>query len=189
MTRSTAVPPAHGQSQPANSGKPDSPFRGQESSRRAEALAARLEAGAALLAELAESLTEAEWSTRVRDGRTVGVIVHHVASMYPIEMDAAHTIASGKPLVGVTWEVIADINGKHAREHAAVGKAEALALLKQNSQVAASAIRRFTDTELDTAAPFSLSFDAPMTAQFVLEDHPVRHSWHHLARIKAALGR
>ncbi len=158
-------------------------------SHRAEALATRLEAGAALLAEIAEDLTEAEWNTRVRDGRTVGVIIHHVASMYPIEMDAARTIASGKPLAGVTWEVIAGLNAQHAREHAAVTKADALALLKRNSQAAAAAIRRFTDLELDTAAPFSLSFDAPMTAQFVLEDHAVRHSWHHLARILAALGR
>ena len=47
----------------------------------------------------------------------------------------------------------------------------------------------FTDAELDQAAPFSLSFDAPVTAQFVIEDHALRHSWHHLARIRAALGR
>jgi len=42
---------------------------------------------------------------------------------------------------------------------------------------------------LDRAAPFSLAFGAPVTAQFVLEDHAVRHSWHHLARIREALGR
>jgi len=28
-----------------------------------------------------------------------------------------------------------------------------------------------------------------MTAQFVIEDHALRHSWHHLAKIKKALGR
>jgi len=28
-----------------------------------------------------------------------------------------------------------------------------------------------------------------VTAQFVIEDHAVRHSWHHLAKIKRALGR
>jgi hypothetical protein len=42
---------------------------------------------------------------------------------------------------------------------------------------------------LDRAAPFSLSFHAPVTAQFVIEDHALRHSWHHLARIRSALGR
>jgi hypothetical protein len=44
-----------------------------------------------------------------------------------------------------------------------------------------------TDAELDSAAPASLYFDAPVTAQFMLEDHAVRHSYHHLARIRAAL--
>jgi DinB family protein len=180
MSKSTTAP--SNQHQESRSAEP-------ARSLRAKSLAARLEQGAALLAEFAESMTDAEWNTRVRDGRTVGVIVHHVASMYPIEMDAARTIASGKPVVGVTWELIADINAQHARENAATTKADALALLRRNSQTAASGIRQFSDAELDTAAPFSLSFDAPMTAQFVLEDHPVRHSWHHLARIHAALGR
>jgi hypothetical protein len=34
-----------------------------------------------------------------------------------------------------------------------------------------------------------LSSGAPMTAQFVIEDHALRHSWHHLAKIRAALKR
>jgi len=157
-------------------------------SNRANALATTLETGAALLAELAEGLTDAQWNQKVRDGRTIGVIVHHVASMYPIEMDVARTVASGQAVAGVSWEVVADINAKHAKENASVTKQAALALLKTNSQAAAAGIRKFTDAELDTAAPFSLAFDAPMTAQFVLEDHAVRHSWHHLARIKAVLG-
>ena len=95
-------------------------------SRRADLLATRLEAGVAQLAELAEGLSEAEWRTTVRDGRPVGVIVHHVANMYPIEIDVARTVAGGKPVEGVTWEVVADINAKHAVEKANVTKAEEL---------------------------------------------------------------
>jgi hypothetical protein len=160
-------------------------------SERAEALATRLETGAALLADFAETITDAEWGSQVgvRDGRTIGVIVHHVATVYPIEVSFARTIASGTPVAGFTWEDLANANAQHARENAAVTREAALALLRRNSRDAAAAIRGFSDAELDTAAPFSLSFDAPMTAQFVLEDHAVRHSWHHLARIRAALGR
>jgi hypothetical protein len=33
----------------------------------------------------------------------------------------------------------------------------------------------------------SLNADAPLTCQFFLEDHAVRHSYHHLAKIRAAL--
>ena len=38
-----------------------------------------------------------------------------------------------------------------------------------------------------TLAAVSLYADAPVTCQFVLEDHAVRHSYHHLARIRGAL--
>ena len=157
--------------------------------KRADALATRVETGAALLAAFAEGLSDAEWNSRVRDGRTVGVIVHHVASMYPIEIEVARSIADGKAVEGVTWEDVAGINAKHSVDFAKVTKAEALEFLRENSSEAAAAVREFTDAELDTAAGFSLSFDAPMTAQFVIEDHALRHAWHHLARIKSALGR
>ena len=158
---------------------------------RAAALAGRIEEGAALLAAFAAQLSEAEWATPVTatDHRTVGVIVHHVATMYPIEVDVARAVSSGNAVTDVTWEAVADINAKHASEQAGVNKADALALLKKNSSEAAAAVRTFTDDELDQAAPFSLSFGAPMTAQFVIEDHALRHAWHHLARIRKAVGR
>ena len=157
---------------------------------RASALADRIEQGANGLAAYAEKLSDKDWNAKVhaRDGRTVGVIVHHVASVYPIEVDLAKTIAGGKAVSGVTWEVVADMNAKHAKDNAKVSKADAIKLLRQNSKAAADAVRQMSDAELDRAAPFSLSFDAPVTAQFVIEDHALRHSWHHLARIKAALG-
>jgi hypothetical protein len=167
--------------------------KGGAISRRAGLLANRIEEGAVLLATFAERLSELEWRARVpeggREGRSVGVIVHHVASVYPIEIDLARTIASGKPVTSVRWEVVAELNSKHAHDHAEVTKAAAIELLRRNSQEAASAVRTFTDVELDQAAPFSLCFGAPVTAQFVIEDHALRHSWHHLARIRAALAR
>jgi hypothetical protein len=160
-------------------------------SRRAESLAARIEQGAAELAAFAERLSEAEWKTAVSttDRRTVGQIVNHVALVYPIEIDLARAIASGTGVTDVTWQVVAELNATHAREHPGPAKAAALDLLRHNSHQAAEAVRAFTDEELDRAAPFSLSFGAPVTAQFVVEDHALRHSWHHLARIRAVLGR
>ena len=175
------------------SGPEESGNVGNGAGRRAALLAGRIEEGAAVLAAFVETLTEAEWQVPViesgKNGRSVGVIVHHVASMYPIETDVAQAVASGKAITDVTWEVVADLNAKHAREKAAVTKVEALELLRRNSRDAASTVRAFTDEELDRAAPFSLSFGAPMTAQFVIEDHALRHSWHHLARIRKTLGR
>jgi hypothetical protein len=160
------------------------------SSARASVLADRLEQGARALADFATSLTEGEWQTRIpHDGRKVGVVVHHVASMYPLEMQLAQLVASGKPITGVTWAGVATINANHASEHESVTKEAALELLARNSAEAAGGIRALSDEELNRAATISLYEDAPLTCQFFLEDHPVRHSYHHLAVIRAALKR
>ena len=157
-------------------------------SRRSDILADRLEQGAGALAAFASTLTDEQWQTRVpRDGRKICVIVHHVASVYPLEIQLAQTVASGKPITGVTAEAVNEMNAGHARDNAGASKAETLTLLRRNSAAAAAAIRALSDDELDQGAPVSLYFDAPLTCQFVLEDHAVRHSYHHLARIRGAL--
>jgi len=159
-------------------------------SNRSEALAARLEAGASALAAFAATLSETEWQTPLpKDGRKIGAVVHHVASVYPIEVHLASLLAAGQPVTGVTWDAVATMNRDHAKEHDGVSKEATLALLATNSQAAAAAVRALSDEELDRAAPVSLNSDAPLTCQFMLEDHAVRHSYHHLARIRAALGR
>ena len=79
------------------------------------------------------------------------------------------------------------MNAGHATEHDAVTKDAAVGLLRKNSAAAAAAIRALSDGELDHASPASLYADAPITCQFMLEDHAVRHSYHHLARLRAAL--
>jgi len=81
------------------------------------------------------------------------------------------------------------MNAEHAQKHRAVGKSDTLALLRRNSKAAADTVRAFTDEQLDAAARVSLDGDAPLTAQFLVEDHALRHSFHHLAGIRAAVGR
>ena len=136
-------------------------------------------------------LTEAEWQTRVPgDGRKVGVIVHHVASVYPLEIQLAQTIAGGQPVTGVTMDDVHEMNAAHARtERRSIARRRRWTAAPRNSAAAAAAIRALTDEQLDRAAPVSLYSDAPLTCQFVLEDHAVRHSYHHLAAIRRALKR
>ena len=136
----------------------------------------------------ASGLTDDQWQRRLpKDGRKVGVIVHHVAYAYPIEIHLAQPLATGRPVVGVTMDVIDEINANHAEEYDQVTKEETLDLLRRNSAMAAAVIRALSDEELDGAAAVSLYSDAPLTCQFVHEDHAVRHSYHHLARLRAAL--
>ncbi len=156
--------------------------------RLAQALAERLEQGAQSLATLASGLTAQQWQARIpHDGRTIGVVVHHVATMYPLEIQLAQAMAAGKAIEGVYWDNVHEINAKHAVEYGDVTKEAALDLLKRNSAAAAAAIRALTDEQLSTAVLVSLYGNAPLTCQFMLEDHAVRHSYHHLAKIKDAL--
>jgi hypothetical protein len=158
-------------------------------STRTEALARRLEEGAQALAAFAAGLTDAQWQTQVPgDGRKVGVVVHHVASMYPIEIQLAQQLAEGSAVVGVTSDDVDAINAAHAARHDAVSRTEAIELLERNSAEAAAAIRQMTDAQLDNAAPLSLNNDVVLTCQFMLEDHAVRHSYHHLAILRRTAG-
>ena len=159
-------------------------------SQRAQLLAERLTRGADALAAFANELTDAEWQTPLpKDERKIGVVIHHVASVYPVEIQLAQTVAGGEAVTGLTSADIDQMNARHAIDHSAVTKEETVSLLRRNSADAAAVIRRLSNEELDRAVTVSLYADAPLTTQFVLEDHAVRHSYHHLARIRAALGR
>jgi len=165
--------------------------KNRSASHRAALLADRIEQGAGELARFAEGLSEEEWGKPISDNdrRTVGIIVHHVASVYPVEIDLARAVASGKAVMEITWEAVNNLNANHAKENDRATKAEALELLRKNSHDAAEAVRTLTDDQLDQAAPIGLSFGAPVTTQFVIEDHALRHSWHHLFRIRKTLGK
>jgi hypothetical protein len=133
--------------------------------------------------------SEADWRTYCpNEDRTVGVLVHHVASVLPAELDLVKTVASGQPITGLTVEIVDEMNAGHAREHANCGKEETLGLLPRNSALLVSAIRELSDAELDQAAPVSLHWDAPLTGQFFPEGHPLGHAYQHLASIRAAIG-
>src|SRR5256885_1372541 len=89
----------------------------------AEVIGYRHEDCSRAVASFASTLTEEEWQTEVpHDGRKVGVTVHHVASMYPLEMQLAQGILKGDAQVGVTWDAVAGINAKHAGEFDGVTK-------------------------------------------------------------------
>lgn len=157
-------------------------------SARAEALAQRMEQGIDALIAFANTLTEKQWQTAVpKDGRKVGVVIHHVASVLPLEVQLAQQMAKGQPIAGVSWDDVHAMNAGHAKDNANVTKQEAVDLLRKNCTDAVAAIREFTDEQLATAATNSLYADAPLTSQHMLEDHAVRHCYHHLAKVQGAV--
>jgi hypothetical protein len=158
-------------------------------STRSQTLATRLEEGVRQLTDLARSLSDEQWQMRVpHDNRKIGVVVHHVGTRYPIEITLAQQLARGEAVEGVTWAKVHEMNADHARSFDKVTKQEALDLLQKNSIAAAAAVRALSDEQLDTAAALSLNSDGPRTCQFMLEDHAVGHAWHHLLKIRGALG-
>lgn len=158
-------------------------------SKRAEALAARIAEGHRELIVFVESQPEADWHAHSQnDDRGVGVIVHHVASVLPTELDLVKVLASGRPITGVTAEMVDQMNAQHAQESANCERQETLDLLRRNSALVVSAIRELSDAELDRAAPVSLHWDAPLTTQYFIEEHPLSHAYHHLATIRMAMG-
>ncbi|HMB79314.1 MAG TPA: hypothetical protein VKI43_04580 [Vicinamibacterales bacterium] len=105
----------------------------ERSSKQANALADRLEQGARALAGFASGLTDAEWrSPFPRDGRTVGVIVHHVASVYPVEIQLAQIVAGGQPVTGIVTATIDEMNAGHATEFDGATREATLDLLRRN---------------------------------------------------------
>ncbi len=157
-------------------------------STRSDALANRLLLGARQLQKFAEGLSDAAWDTICsNEVRPVGVLVNHVASMYPVEVDLIKVLSSGKAIEGVTWDIVDGINVEHAESQHNCNKVETLALLEKNSNAAADAVRGLSDEQLDLASPISLNADAPLTTQYFIEDHAITHAFAHLASIKAAL--
>jgi uncharacterized damage-inducible protein DinB len=163
---------------------------GARISARSETLAARIEAGAKALASFAATFSEVEWQTPIhRDGRKIGAVVHHVASLYPLQISLASLLAAGRPFSGIPWDSVNTMKRDDAEKNESVTQQDTLTLLAENSAAAARAIRAFTDEELNRAATVSFNGNAPLTCQSMLEDldHMVRHSYHHLVQIRAAL--
>lgn len=82
-------------------------------------------------------------------------------------------------LSALIWALLlmaAYVASTHAQTHATASQ-----------PAAATAIRALNGEELDRAAPVTLNSDALFTCQFMLEDHAMLHTYHHLAHIRAAL--
>ena len=130
---------------------------------------------ATALAAFAATLSETEWETRVptTDGRSASWCI-----TWPAICRSSFTSRSYSPPATqspiVAWDAVHAMNRAHAAKHDDVTKEATLALLAQSSAAAAAAIRALSETELDRAAPVSLNGDAPLTCQFMLEDHAVR---------------
>ncbi len=133
--------------------------------------------------------SDEQWQTLVPDeGRTVGVVCHHVGGGYRFLtqlVQALSTSAAGPP---VDMEAIHAANAQHMERYASCTKDEALALLRRNGGVARAVVEALTDEQLDRQGRLVLYGDRPVTARLVIERRLIDHPLSHLKGIRDVLG-
>jgi len=158
---------------------------------RSAQLAEQFEAAHDDFIHLIESLNDEQWHRagqnfpkRIDDedeGRSVGVIAHHVATNGDWIMQRIQTMLAGGPLSPVNMRVI---NSEHAREHADVTKDEVLRLLRASKTRIAEAVRAIPDNQLDVQRETPAG---PMSAAQRVERVLIGHMEQHEGSIKAAV--
>ena len=154
-------------------------------SERAQTLADHLEQANRDLIHTVEGLSDAQWRAKTPgDGRTVGVVAHHVAASHKSVAGLVDAIAHGRTVPTITMEMIHEGNATHATQHAHCTKAETLALLRQNGAAAVATVRGLNETQLDRTVAFPMG---TMTAAQVVERVLTGHANGHHDTIRRAL--
>ena len=134
-------------------------------------------------------LSDDEWRTHCdKEGWSVGVVAHHIATGHLVIVDWVQTAATGHELPPVTMDLFAELNAQHAQEYAHVSKAETLEVWQQNSERAANIVRDISDEQMEYASPFVLLGGALVTPRRLIERILIGHVTGHMQSIHAALG-
>ena len=154
-------------------------------SERAQTLAQQLEQANHDLIKTIEGLSDTQWHVKTPgDGRSVGVVAHHVAESHKAVAGLANAVAHGKAVPTITMDMIHQGNAAHAAQHAHCTKAETLALLRQNGAAAVAAVRAFGDAELDRTVTFPMG---TLSVAQVVEKVMTGHAQDHHGTIRKAL--
>lgn len=158
--------------------------------KRAEDLANRIRDGARTVVEFVQTCSDDDWETLVEnEDRTVGVLCHHIASSYQIELNILKTLIEGQGLNGVTWDMVNTGNKQHAIDNPKPTKKDTIELLKKNSEIIATTVNELSDEQLDIVGPISINHNAPLSTQFFIEEHPIAHPYYHLDNIRLSIAR
>ena len=153
-------------------------------------LLAQIDAATAAARATIEKCTAAQWTTQIEEeGRTVGVVLHHIAYAMPFVVEWALGVARGKGVPAVTYDDVHALNHQHAEAQANVDPATTLALLASNAAAAREALGQLTDADLQTSTPFALIGGNPVTTQQMVQWFLVNHAHNHLGSIDEILKR
>ena len=121
-------------------------------SRRAEALAAAFRAENEALLALVTGMDEHDWTADCpQEGRSVGVVVGHIAEGHLIIGGIVRAIATGRPLPVQAYRTVeqgAAVNARQARRLAARSRDDTLRTLRANTERTARFVDRLSDEDL-----------------------------------------
>jgi uncharacterized damage-inducible protein DinB len=150
-------------------------------------LATQVEAANQQLIDAAQRCSDEQWRQRsASEGWTVGVLAHHVAISYEPIAGMVQAVADGREPKLSTTDGQADMNARHAREYAQVGKQETVDALRRHGAAAADTVRNLRDVQLTrTTTAFG---GKEMTVEQLIQGAVIGHPRQHLASIREALG-
>ncbi|MCE7989082.1 MAG: DinB family protein [Caldilinea sp. CFX5] len=158
-------------------------------SQRAQELVQRFAAANNAMIQYIEGCSEADLNKVTSgEGWRVRVAAHHIGGSHEPVAGLAYLIATSAELPALTMEMFNQLNAQHAADYANVSKADVLAALQQGGAKAAGMVGGFSDEQLDRSAHVT-AFGGVMSTQQVIENILIWHIDHHMASIKATVGK
>jgi hypothetical protein len=155
---------------------------------KGEALAKEFEAKAQEATAVLEKLSDADWKKVTEAEKwSVGVTAHHVAGSHEGIANIIKAVANGQSLGNFTMDMLHEMNAKHAKDFANVGKAETIELHKKNAATAAAVVRGLSDDQLAKTGTVLAGMPA-ISAEGVVTNILINHINDHFGSIKKTVG-
>ncbi|MBM3217081.1 MAG: DinB family protein [Candidatus Rokubacteria bacterium] len=155
---------------------------------KAEALAKQFETKAQEATAVLEKLSDADWKKVTEAEKwSVGVTAHHVAQSHEGIANIIKAVVGGQSMGNFSMDMLHEMNAKHAKDFANVGKAETIALHKKGAAAAAGCVRGLSDDLLGKSGTV-LTGMPPMTAEQIVTTILINHINDHFGSIKKTVG-
>jgi hypothetical protein len=140
-----------------------------------------------------EQCSDDQWNMMcAEEGESVGVVMHHIAVAYDIEVELIRATLAGEQVPGIYTDeaLLHQWHAEHAQQFQYCGRDETRALLHQNGSTTASFIAG-VDTE-----QFNVTIDIPQMVEWwgqppsidqIIEDLIIGHPSGHLASIRTTV--
>ena len=155
---------------------------------KGDALAKQFEAKVQEATKVLEKLSDADWKKVTSAEKwPVCVVAHHMAMGHEGIGNIVKSAASGQHKASIGMDDIDQMNARHAKDFATVGKTETLALHKKNAAAAAALVRGLDDAALARSAE-ALKGMPPMSAEQMVVGILCGHIDDHIGSIKKTVG-